>query len=619
MAGNYASSLITNSIKSYDDNREDPNKYLQQRDNKTVAANVVGNTLKGAGIGATVGSVIPGLGTVVGGAIGAGVGALSSGIKNALTSKKKKQARLTDQENWGKAWTGDAEKRLSTNSYKEGGKKEKTKVSVPVTTTPPAGADPNYRFLPGQTAKDEVTNNYWRPETRKNVGLELLKKGHFGSVQDTVATLKQWDSMPPEETLKYINEQAGIDATIDPNNPKTANPGGIRYWVKDKLPAVNGKTIRNSNFSDMYFDAKKKSTFKASPTQLTTGLGMAKGGKIKGEGGPKEDAIDKNVSDGSFIVPAENAQKAMELGKNYLNWKGDETANRKYPGTEVALSNGEVLFTPEEVDVLKYHGLDLNRLAPEAEPGNKMKKGGEKYADALATYAKQYKESSPNATDAEIESDFKDMIAANPGMQVNNPVDPNAPPDKGPLGKIMDFAPEIAGAIQIGAAGVGLAKAGRMPDINVSEALREITNESRQDAQYGLEPGTKAAMLNQAEKARRDTTNAVVNRGGSAAEVMSNLQGILSTTTDKKFDIELADSSEKIRKKGIYFGLKSKVADQQFDISKMARQDWLQLQEVNAGLLSSGISNIVGARKLKMEMDTMKKIGSSSADWSTLK
>ena len=127
---------------------------------------------------------------------------------------------------------------------------------------------------------------------------------------------------------------------------------------------------------------------------------------------------------------------------------------------------------------------------------------------------------------------------AKSNIKVADQSTPPPPEEKGPLAKIMDFAPEIAGAIQIGAAGVGLAKAGRMPDINVSESLREITTQARQESQYGLEPGTKAAMQNQAEKARRDVTNAVVNRGGSSAEVMANLQGILSTTTDKKFDIE---------------------------------------------------------------------------------
>jgi hypothetical protein len=643
MAGDFLDKTITDQIDPYKDQRENPNKYLKQRDSLSTTGNIAKNTAKGAGIGAAIGSLvpIPGIGTGAGALIGAGVGAVSSTVKNLFTSKKKKQARITDQENWGKAWTGDATDRLSTKSYKEGGKKEKVKVSVPITTNPSPGAE-KYKFQPSAVVKDEVHNNYWRPETRRNVGLELLKKGHFGSVQDTVATLKAWDNMTPEETLSYIDPENGFDATNNPKNPQTANPGGIRYWIKDRVDMVNGKGIRNTNVFDLYDSAKKKSalsTGKPIPKSLaSTGMadGGVKGGKVEGKGTAKSDSIDKKVEDGSFIVPAENSQKAMELGKTYLNWKGDESANRKYPGSEVALSNGEVLFTPEEVDVLKYHGLDLNRLAPKAELGNKMKKGGWKYDEQSDTYyynedaqgddpgaVEWYKANMGDSATPSPTADTKHLSLttdklAKSNIKVADQSTPPPPEEKGPLAKIMDFAPEIAGAIQIGAAGVGLAKAGRMPDVNVSESLREITTQARQESQYGLEPGTKTAMQNQAEKARRDVTNAVVNRGGSSAEVMANLQGILSTTTDKKFDIELADSAEKIRKKSIYYDLKTKMGDQEFDIKKMSRQDWLQMQEVNAGLLSAGISNIVGARKLKMEMDTMKKIGSSSADFSKL-
>lgn len=617
VAGDYVNNLITSGIPSEIDNRDNPNPYLKRRDSLTTTGNIAKNTLKGAGVGAAIGSLvpIPGIGTGAGALIGAGVGAVSTGIKNLFTSKAKKAARAADQSNWSNAWTENTVNATLKTGYKEGGKKkENVVVKADVSKVP----EKKYVFDPSAVVKDEVNNYYWRPETRKNVGLELLKKGHFGSVQDTLSTLKAWDTMTPEETLKYIDPEKGFDATVNPKNPMTANPGGVRYWVKDTLNTVNTKTIKSSDFSKNYFDAKKNSTM------LTTGKGMAKGGEVKGAGGPKTDAITKKVEDGSFIVPAENAERAMELGKNYLNWNGEETANRNYPGTEVKLSNGEVLFTPEEVNVLKYHGLDLNKLAPQAEPGNKMSTGGEKglpssisgitkQEDFVSSYLNEY----PGASE-------EDALSAWEGVQQDT-----APVTSSPTGsteqpksafqKIMDMAPEIAGAIQLGAASAGLIKAGRMPDINVSESLRQITTESRQEAQYGLEPGTKSAMLNQAEKARRDTTNAIVQRGGSSAEMMANLQGMLSTTIDKKYDIELADSAEKIRKKSIYYGLKSKVADQEFDISKLARQDWLQLQEVNAGLLSAGISNIVGARKLKLEMDTMKNRGGTSINFSAIK
>ena len=50
---------------------------------------------------------------------------------------------------------------------------------------------------------------------------------------------------------------------------------------------------------------------------------------------------------------------------------------------------------------------------------------------------------------------------------------------------------------------------------------------------------------------------------------------------------------------------------QDFDAKKIALSNWMQWQNVNAGLLNAGISNIVGVRKLRAELDAQKKIGNS--------
>ena len=471
--GNYLESLITSGITKDADLREEPSKFLEQRDRLTATGNIAKNTAKGAGVGAAIGTLLlPGIGTGTGAAIGAGVAAAASGLKTLFTSKAKKEQRKKDANDWAGAWLG----------------------------------------------------NY-------------------------------------------------VDNTIS--------------------------------------------------------SGYKSGGEVKGSGTAKSDSITKNVEDGSFIVPAENSEIAMDLGKKYLGWKGAEIADRTYPGTSVKLSNGEVLYTPEEVDILRYHGLDLNRLAPNAEPGNKMSKGGKKiknYDSALSDYKKQYLESSPEADDDEIKLAFDDFLSDNPDFgivsPVNNDIESNdvlSDKSSSKFDKLMKFAPEIAGAIQIGIASKANLEAGKMPDINASESLKQLTVETRKDAQYGLEPGTIAAMNNQTEKARRDATNAITTKGGSTEEVMSNLRSVLSTTIDKKYDIELADNAALMEKKKIYYGSKAQLGDQEYDVNKMARQDWLQIQEVNAGLLSAGISNIIGARKLKLELDAMKKIGTRYADISATK
>ncbi len=106
--------------------------------------------------------------------------------------------------------------------------------------------------------------------------------------------------------------------------------------------------------------------------------GYKEGGKIKGKGGPKSDSIKMDAKDGSFIVPTENAETGMDIGKTYLGWNDKTMADRKNKGSEIAVSDGEVFYTPEEVGMLKYYGINLDELAPNAKSEHKMKDGGTK-------------------------------------------------------------------------------------------------------------------------------------------------------------------------------------------------------------------------------------------------
>ena len=92
----------------------------------------------------------------------------------------------------------------------------------------------------------------------------------------------------------------------------------------------------------------------------------AKGGKIKGKGTAKSDSVKTKMNPGDFVVPAENASKAMEWGRNYLNWGKDKTAPHQDGSEPVAASNGEVKFTKDEYDYLKEIGLNVDSLAPNA-------------------------------------------------------------------------------------------------------------------------------------------------------------------------------------------------------------------------------------------------------------
>jgi len=103
----------------------------------------------------------------------------------------------------------------------------------------------------------------------------------------------------------------------------------------------------------------------------------ADGGEIKGKGGPKSDSIKAEVEEGSFIVPAENAELAKGIRKLYLKAPIKKANLKQEEGEEVKLSNGEHLFTPEENEYLESIGVELEALAPNAEDGNEKAEGGE--------------------------------------------------------------------------------------------------------------------------------------------------------------------------------------------------------------------------------------------------
>lgn len=92
------------------------------------------------------------------------------------------------------------------------------------------------------------------------------------------------------------------------------------------------------------------------------------GGSVVGPGTVKSDDIPARVQKGSFIVPAENAKMAQMLREQYLSKSGGKAKLNQGGNTDdVYLSNGEHMFTPQEVKVLKANKIDVDGLAPNSE------------------------------------------------------------------------------------------------------------------------------------------------------------------------------------------------------------------------------------------------------------
>jgi hypothetical protein len=77
----------------------------------------------------------------------------------------------------------------------------------------------------------------------------------LGHGQDSV-TMDQWNRFTPDQTIPYMQNE-GFDYT----RGHTANPGGIKYWEMDRVPIVNGKSIRAGRMSDNYLDEKANTKY----------------------------------------------------------------------------------------------------------------------------------------------------------------------------------------------------------------------------------------------------------------------------------------------------------------------------------------------------------------------
>lgn len=139
--------------------------------------------------------------------------------------------------------------------------------------------------------------------------------------------------------------------------------GKIAGAKKQRSDLAKAQTGWASDNLDSYQNAITKSSY-------------IKGGTIKGAGTGKSDSINMKAKNGSFIVPSENADYGHQLGEEYLGWKPKEKADKNKGGVNIKASNSEVIFNPEEVRILNYHGVSLDSLAPNANTTGENSSGG---------------------------------------------------------------------------------------------------------------------------------------------------------------------------------------------------------------------------------------------------
>ena len=185
--------------------------------------------------------------------------------------------------------------------------------------------------------------------------------------------------LPGVERTKFM-AKGGKVKKVEPGFVKKVEPGFIER-TKKKATDFMAK-----NKADYERVNPKTGMSQKDVVKMITGY--AEGGKVKGAGGPKDDAIDTSLQEGSVVVPAENADKAAMLRKQIFG----ESPQKKMKGggkIPVSLSNGEHVFTPKEkatidIAVVAQGGNPKamwDKLIPNPDKGNELKHGGTAKAD----------------------------------------------------------------------------------------------------------------------------------------------------------------------------------------------------------------------------------------------
>lgn len=165
---------------------------------------------------------------------------------------------------------------------------------------------------------------------------------------------------------------AGAGAAFGPWGAAIGGVAGLGLGVTESIMGQNAEEAAAKAAEEQA--AKQKTYNNSLAAYMSRPAGYKDGGKIKGKKG-----IDKQpmkADGGGFIVPRENAQEAMKIGKKYLGWKNGETASKSTGDTNLKVTDGEVYFTPEEYDMLVGKGINVDALAPNAESTLQKKCGG---------------------------------------------------------------------------------------------------------------------------------------------------------------------------------------------------------------------------------------------------
>jgi len=368
--------------------------------------------------------------------------------------------------------------------------------------------------------------------------------------------------------------------------------------------------------------------------------GKQEGGVIKGKGTGTSDSIKAKLREGDFIVPyttphpevADALIKALGIKHN---------APLKDGYLDVSVSDGEIIIPANRIDeanrMLSRKGMTLDDLAPKAE--SKLKEKEREFSDGgTVTYEGETFEWDQKrklyvgkfyAFDKEgnkfgvrqgkvVESSKgfepdkttwrgmdKEKLAA--VYAQNRPATTMRKVWKGTkeVGKWTgEHVGEVAGTAQVIDALLKIRKLEERPDRVISKELAEISKETAQKAEYGLEPGIKSKAERDIERKRREALYAATSSGmGSSGATLAAQIAAGIGTQENLATLAGIDQTAKERKERLAQAVKMRVGERRDVIREGEIERYDKMEGVLSEELLAGIGNIVGAQRYRQFLE----------------
>ena len=503
----------------------------------------------------------------------------------------------------------------------------------------------------GLNAKDAAINNL--SETNETTGAYKNKNKAYGAGLINAAyraqplgqidTLLDKDKSAKEKALSIgtfgVYDALKIKKTID--DTEKENMGKVSAeQTKIKSDAAISEAMRKRNAGE-----------------------FAGGGLIKGKGTGTSDSINATVKANSFVVPAEVSKLILKHApslrkKANLNQKG---------GEKVKLSNGEVLLDPKQAAIMdaKMKSEGINALAPDAELGNEYEGGGRVKGESQTQYVARMKKESANKPATKTTTKVKTAPKTGktkfePTIDVNEETivpgqitDTNylGNPTKSELNKevynitdstigttgatdtpvntssgvktggkeILDIGTAINYGLPLVQAGIGiknLLNAGKRPVDKIDPAYNASVERAIGDSRFGFSAEEKFALDQQNQGLTNSQRyNARNLSGGSAANALANERAAINSSYGRGLETTIRGKEIQQEKKRYADAM---VADRQEKSRRLfgdTMNAWQQNQSSNAGLVNSGISNLIGASRYNSELEAQKNINSARTSY----